>query len=177
MSELQIIYKDISELNPYENNPRLNDEAVKYVANSIKEFGFKVPIVIDKDNVIVCGHTRVKAAEKLQLKSVPCIIASDLTDEQIKAFRLADNKVAEFSSWDYEKLEDELLNITEINMKFFEFETPRINDINWNEIDDLDDAYEEPEKELLCCPHCGHVDSKSRFRKVDKDNNSNESIS
>ena len=87
----------LSDLKPYEKNPRKNDRAVEPVANSIKEFGFRVPLVIDKDNVIVTGHTRYKAAKKLGLKTVPCIKADDLSDEQIKAFRLADNKVGEIS--------------------------------------------------------------------------------
>ena len=85
----------LADIKPYEKNPRKNDSAVDAVANSIKEFGFKVPVVIDADNVIVCGHTRFKAAQKLGLESVPCIIADDLSPEQIKAFRLADNKVAD----------------------------------------------------------------------------------
>src|SRR5699024_5878918 len=93
----------ISELKEYENNPRLiNDEAVDKVEASIKEFGFKVPIIVDEDNVIVAGHTRKLAARSLGMEEVPVIIADDLTEEQIKAFRLADNKVAEFSDWDLE---------------------------------------------------------------------------
>lgn len=94
---MEIVYKKIEDLKPYENNPRFNDEAVQYVANSIKEFGFKVPMVIDKDGTIVAGHTRYKASIELGLKEVPCIIADDLSKEQIKAFRLADNKVSEKS--------------------------------------------------------------------------------
>ena len=86
-----------SKLIPYENNPRLNDEAVKYVANSIQQFGFKVPIVIDSNNVIVTGHTRLKAALKLGLSKVPCIRATDLSDKQIKAFRVADNSVSDIA--------------------------------------------------------------------------------
>ena len=81
----------IQDLKPYEKNPRKNDEAVNFVAESIKQFGFKVPIIIDKNNVIVAGHTRFKAAKKLGISEVPCIVADDLTEEQIKAFRLADN--------------------------------------------------------------------------------------
>lgn len=87
----------LKELVPYEKNPRKNDDAVEFVANSIKEFGFKVPIVIDSNNIIVAGHTRYKAAKKLKLATVPCIVADDLTPGQIKAFRLVDNKVVEFS--------------------------------------------------------------------------------
>lgn len=92
---MNIVNKKLSEIKPYDKNPRRNDEAVKYVAESIKSFGFKVPIIIDSNGVIVAGHTRYKAAKKLKLKDVPCIIADDLTDDQVKAFRLADNKVAE----------------------------------------------------------------------------------
>ena len=89
---MQIVNKKVEELKPYVNNPRFNDDAVEYVANSIKEFGFKVPIVIDKNNEIVAGHTRYKASLALGLDEVPCIVADDLNEEQIKAFRLADNK-------------------------------------------------------------------------------------
>ena len=96
---MEIVMKRLQDLHPYEKNPRKNDAAVDFVANSIKEFGFKVPIVIDKDGAIVCGHTRYKAAKKLQLAEVPCICADDLTDAQIKAYRLADNKVGEASEF------------------------------------------------------------------------------
>lgn len=91
---MDIVLKQITDITPYGKNPRKNDEAVKYVAESIKQFGFKVPIVIDRNGVIVAGHTRYKAAKKLSMTEVPCIVADDLTDDQIKAFRLADNKVA-----------------------------------------------------------------------------------
>ena len=119
---MNIVEKDINELVMYENNPRKNDEAVKYVANSIKEFGFKVPVIIDKNNVIVAGHTRIKAAKELKIDKIPCIIADDLTDEQIKAFRLADNKVAEFAEWDEELLEKELDSIFNLDMEGLGFE-------------------------------------------------------
>ena len=119
---MEIITKKLSDLKPYEKNPRINDDAVELVANSIKEFGFKVPIIIDKDNVIVCGHTRYKASQELGLNEVPCIIADDLDSEQIKAFRLADNKVAEASEWDYELLNIELGDIIDIDMEDFGFE-------------------------------------------------------
>ena len=103
---------------PYENNPRNNEGAIQYVANSIKQFGFKVPIVIDKNNVIVSGHTRWLAAQALELEEVPCLVADDLTPEQVKAFRLADNKVAEKSSWDYAKLGKEIEDLLEIDLGF-----------------------------------------------------------
>lgn len=114
----------------YENNPRNNDKAVNKVAESIREFGFKVPVIIDKDNVIIAGHTRVKAARKLGLKKVPCIVASDLTSEQIKAFRLADNKVAEYSTWDEDKLYNELMELKTMDFDIesfgFEIKEPEI---------------------------------------------------
>lgn len=125
---MQIIDKKLAELKPYENNPRNNDEAAEYVANSIKEFGFKVPIVIDSEGVIVAGHTRLKAAERLGLKTVPCIVADDLTPEQVKAFRLADNKAGEIATWDFEKLDIELSGITDIDMTDFGFENFEIED-------------------------------------------------
>lgn len=119
MNVQEIKLKDIK---PYGKNPRKNDNAIPYVAESIKQFGFKVPIVIDKNNVIVAGHTRYKAARKLGFKSVPCIIADDLTDEQIKAFRLADNKVSEKAEWDLDLLDSEIEGIFDIDMTDFGFE-------------------------------------------------------
>jgi len=111
----------IDEIKPYEKNPRNNDNAVDKVATSIKQFGFKVPIIIDKNNVIVAGHTRYKAAQKLNLNLLPCIVTDDLTDEQIKAFRLADNKVAEFSEWDFDLLKQELLDLENFDLDMSEF--------------------------------------------------------
>ena len=122
MNMMNVIYKKLTDIKPYEKNPRKNDEAVKYVAASIKEFGFKVPIVIDKDGVIVAGHTRWKAAKKLGLDEVPCIIADDLNDEQIKAFRLADNKVSEKAEWDFNMLSVELDDLFDFDMSAFGFD-------------------------------------------------------
>ena len=103
--------KSIDDVHAYEKNPRKNDLAVEYVANSIMEFGFKIPIVIDAKGVIVAGHTRLKAARKLGLKKVPCIIADDLSPEQVKAFRLADNKTSEYAEWDRALLEMEIAEL------------------------------------------------------------------
>lgn len=119
---MKVVNIAIDNIKPYSKNPRINDNAVDYVARSIKEFGFKVPIVIDKNNVIVAGHTRYKASKQLGLKEVPCIVADDLTSEQIKAFRLADNKVSEFADWDMDLLNDELDDITNIDMSDFGFD-------------------------------------------------------
>lgn len=120
----------VEDLKPYANNPRFNDDAVEYVAKSINEFGFKVPMVIDKNNEIVAGHTRYKASLELGLKEVPCIIADDLTEEQIKAFRLADNKVSEKAQWNYDLLDLELDDITGIDMSQFDFKALDFEDIN-----------------------------------------------
>lgn len=119
---MEIIYKNINVLHPYENNPRKNDSAVEAVAASIKEFGFKVPVIIEKNGTIVAGHTRYKAAKKLRMKEIPCIVADDLSDEQIKAFRLADNKVGELAEWDFDLLSDELSGIFNIDMAEFGFD-------------------------------------------------------
>lgn len=136
---MQVIDKKVSELIPYKNNPRHNDDAVKYVANSIKEFGFKVPIIIDKDNVVVAGHTRLKASKKLGIKTVPCIVADDLTEEQIKAFRLADNKTAELAEWDLSALDVEIGDIFDIDMESFGFEVDTAMSEEVEE-DDYDEA-------------------------------------
>ena len=114
----------IDQLTPYDHNPRQNDGAVDAVAASIKNFGFKVPVVIDRERVIVAGHTRYKAAKKLGLESVPCIVADDLTDEQIRAFRLADNKVGELAGWNFDLLNMELAGIEELDMTQFGFLDP-----------------------------------------------------
>ena len=139
MDKLKIVYKKIDDLTPYENNPRLNDGAVDAVAKSIEEFGFKVPIVIDKDGVIVAGHTRLKAAKQLAINEVPCIIVDDLSEEELKAFRLADNKVSELAGWDWEKLEEELekLKLSDIDMEELGFEEDEVLDFSY--IDELDE--------------------------------------
>ena len=131
----------ISDIIPYENNPRKNDNAVEYVANSIKEFGFQVPIVIDKDNVIVAGHTRYKAAKKLKLKNVPVVIAENLTPEQIKAFRIADNKTAEKAEWDITKLADEIKGLN-IDLLLFGFEEHEL-DVICNADEYIDDFFDD----------------------------------
>ena len=121
MAEMKVQYVPIGQVKPYENNPRKNKAAVDYVANSIKEFGWRQPIVTDKDFVIIVGHTRLQAAKKLKLKEVPVLVADDMTEEQAKAYRLADNKTAEFAEWDFDLLNDELLNL-DMDMTLFGFE-------------------------------------------------------
>ena len=121
----KIEMRRISDLKPYKNNPRKNDKAVDAVAASIKAFGFKQPVVIDDNGEIIAGHTRLKAAKKLGIKTVPCIVADDLTPEQIKAYRLADNKTAELAEWDMELLPLELDDLQEFDMTLFGFEMPK----------------------------------------------------
>ena len=151
---MKVKYIPITEIHAYENNPRkIPEKAIEAVTASIKNFGFKVPVIIDKNNVIVCGHTRVKAAEKLGLKEVPCIVADDLTPEQVKAFRLADNKTSELTGWDFEKLDLELEEL-DFDMSEFGFIEDEAVDIN--------SFFEpEPEKEKetksMTCPECGYT--------------------
>ena len=155
---MNIIEKNLKDIKPYEKNPRKNDNAVEYVANSIKEFGFQQPIVIDKDGVIVAGHTRYKASKKLGLEKVPCIIADDLTDEQIKAYRLADNKVSEKSEWDFDLLGEELDGIFDIDMSEFDFDMTEEEKVNLNDFFEENKEKEkekEKEKKQIICPHCG----------------------
>ncbi len=151
---MEIVYKKLKDLVPYENNPRDNEGAVVFVAESIKEFGFKIPIVITPEGVIVCGHTRYLAAKPLRWKEVPCVIADELTEEQIRAYRLADNKTAELSGWDMDKLAEELSGIS-MGMEVFGFDMRQ----ELEEVLMQDEAQEEEPKEIerIVCPRCGKV--------------------
>ena len=151
---MEVIEKKVSELKPYEKNPRRNDEAVKYVAASIEQFGFKVPLVVDRNGIIVAGHTRYKAALELGMEEVPCIIADDLTDEQIKAFRLADNKVGEIAQWDQELLNFELDGIDRDMSDFGFIELADLDVDDFFEDAEPKEPKSEEEKEVQC-PHCG----------------------
>lgn len=151
---MQVHEIGLSYLIEYENNPRNNDSAVEAVAESIKQFGFKVPIIVDNNNVIVAGHARLKAARLLGLDKVPCIVADDLTPEQIKAFRLADNKVGELAGWDFAKLEEELSEISDkFDMSAFGFELPDFDEGTESDQGDLS----EKEKKTIVCPNCGEI--------------------
>ena len=120
---MKIIEKKLEDIRPYDNNPRINDEAVPFVAESLKKFGWQQPIVIDRNDVIVCGHTRYKAALELGMKTAPCKYADELTEEEITAYRLADNKTAELAEWDADKMEEELAKCSEFDMSAFGFMT------------------------------------------------------
>ena len=153
---MKIVNKNISDIKPYENNPRINVDSVDKVVNSIKEFGFRVPIIIDKNNVIVAGHTRLLAAEKLGITELPCIVADDLTEQQINAFRLVDNKTNEFSDWDYEKLKEELYAL---DMDLSEYGFEKISEEFQEALDNTSkelaaDEYSDNNFECTC-PRCG----------------------
>ncbi len=145
---MEIITKKVSDLIPYINNPRKNDNAVDKVASSIKNFGFKNPIIIDTKNEIVAGHTRLKAAKKLGLDEVPCIMADDLTDAQIKAFRIADNKVGEIAEWDYDILNSEIEGLPEFNFEDFGFSSEELGSILEN-AEAKEDDFEVPEEDEI----------------------------
>ncbi len=162
-TNLKIVEKSIKDLKPYKKNPRKNDNAVEYVVNSIKEFGFKVPIVIDKKDVIVCGHTRYKACVKLGIDKVPCVVADDLTEEQINAYRLADNKVSEQAKWDFELLDSELDNIFEFDMEKFGFEYEG----NKQENERQDIEYEENISIVIECDD--EADAEQKFLKLQEE--------
>ena len=163
-AKTQIQYINLNDVVPYANNPRNNDgEAVDKVASSIKEFGFNVPLVIDNDNVIITGHTRYKAAKKLKLNEVPCIYAEHLTPAQVKAYRIADNKVSEFSKWNDSTLaiEFEQLQELELNLNLTGFDDWEIEHLlNPVSDEDLQDFFVEKENKpkepkKIHCPECG----------------------
>lgn len=153
MNEEKIIYKKVSELHLNERNSRKNDNAVDTVAKSIEEFGFKNPLIVDKDGKVWCGNTRYKASLKLGLDKVPCIVVDDLTEEQIRKYALLDNKTNEIADWDYELLADELegLDLDDYDLSWG-VETSE--DINLDEF--FNNAeHKEKEPKRIQCPHCG----------------------
>lgn len=151
-----IEYVSLDKIIEYINNPRNNEAAVDRVAASIAEFGFNVPLVLDKDNVIITGHTRYKAAKKLKLDKVPCIYAEGLTKAQVKAYRIADNKVSEYASWDkdllaveLERLEEEAYNLELTGFDMDEIEK-MLNPAEPNETDLSDEVTETYEVIIEC---------------------------
>lgn len=142
-------------LKPYENNPRFNDGAVEFVANSIKTFGFRQPVLVDKDMVVIAGHTRIKAAKKLGLAKIPVIVADDLPPEKVAALRLADNKTAELAAWDETALQEELDAIAglELDFKMEDFGFADLSDptkdIEENDVTEEDDAFSEDNENAI----------------------------
>lgn len=151
---------DIDRIKPYEKNPRRNDKAVEAVANSIREFGFRQPIVVDAAGVIVVGHTRYKAALKLGLKTVPVHVAADLTPQQARAYRLADNRSAENAEWDVDLLPIELGELRDegFDVKLVGFTDKELAEYLRDFDTDLDDGDAESDDaaETVRCPKCGH---------------------
>lgn len=125
---MKVQEKALEEIRPYEKNPRKNEPAVEKVAESLKEFGWQQPIVVDTDGVIIAGHTRWRAARRLGMQTAPVVVAENLTEEQVRAYRLADNKTNEFASWDIDLLDSELLSIDDIDMELFGFDMTAVAD-------------------------------------------------
>lgn len=161
---------NIDEIKPYENNPRNNLDAVDATANSIKEFGWQQPIVVDKDMVIIVGHTRYLAAKKLGYDTVPVVVASNLSDEQVRAYRLADNKTGELAEWDFKLLDTELQDILDIDMSDFGFELDISEDEEVKE-DDFDEEVPEKPKSKL-----GQIYQLGRHRLMCGDSTNSESV-
>lgn len=153
---MKVVNFKLTEIKPYENNPRDNARAISKVAESIRQFGFKVPIIVDKDNVIITGHTRYLASQELGLEEVPVIVAEDLTEEKVKAFRLADNKVSEYSTWNDDLLKVELEDLIDLDFDinsigFSEIELMELTeDIEAEEYDneEIEDYVEQAEEKL-----------------------------
>lgn len=149
---MEVLNLKIDDIKPYENNPRNNLDAVDATANSIKEFGWQQPIVVDKDMVIIAGHTRLLAAKKLGLDTVPVVVASNLSDEQARAYRLADNKTGELAEWDLAQLDEELESILNIDMEDYGFD---LDDVGTDDIDvtdkDLSETFSEKFELKITC--------------------------
>lgn len=153
---MKIEMRAISDIQEYENNPRKNDNAINAVAKSIEQYGFLQPCVIDRNGILVAGHTRFKAAKQLNLKTIPCVNASNLTDEQVKQFRILDNKLNELAEWDFPKLEEELLELKDFDFSAFDIDFGFLTNT-----DDLATPKELNESaadkvKFVECPECGH---------------------
>lgn len=155
--KLRVQYWPIDKVKPYPNNPRNNDDAVEYVANSIREFSFQQPLVVDSEGTIIAGHTRLKAAKRLGMETVPVVVADNLTPAQVNAYRLADNKVAEAATWDMEALAVELEGLeVDFDMTMFDFDidVPEVGEIT-NGSEEIDvDSFNDDKFEHEC-PRCG----------------------
>ena len=166
--KLQIKYIEIEKVKPYKNNPRRNDKAIEIVKKSIKEFGFKNPIILDKNMEIIAGHTRLLAARELKFKEVPYILANDLTKSQVKAFRIMDNKSAEMADWDLDLLREEFYDLEgSATFNLTGFSGEEITEL-WDREKDMASGLEPEQvnrlgKHTIQCPDCGH-----RFERKDQ---------
>ena len=143
---MKYVKKKLADIKPYENNPRINDEAVDDVAESIRQCTYIAPIIVDEDGVILAGHTRYKALKKLGYTECDVVVVTGLTDEQKKKYRLYDNKTQEFTSWDQKKLSQELCDVDFCGYDFGQPETAV-----------PDDEAEEAGPKTVTCPCCGEV--------------------
>lgn len=158
---------NIEKIKAYENNAKLHPtEQIEQIKKSIQEFGNNDPIAIDENNVIIEGHGRYIALQELGYTEVEVIKLKHLTEEQKKAYMLVHNKLTMNSDFDIELLSEELGNIIDVDMGVYGFDS--MNDIDWASVEDLEEEnYEAPQKDMLECPHCHHIDSKNHFKKVD----------
>ena len=160
---MNIVYKNVIDLKPYGRNNKIHSERqIKIVSESIKEFGFKNPVIVDDKNSIIAGHCRVKGAQLLNMEQVPCIVADDLTKQQIKAYRIADNKLTELGEWDNEMLALELKDLLEadFDIEMLGFEKDELNDLltelNFEAGTEEDQSkLDQLEPKWIICPHCG----------------------
>jgi ParB-like chromosome segregation protein Spo0J len=151
---MELVKIAVNEIVPYENNPRLNDQAVSAVVESIRQCGYVAPIIVDEDYVILAGHTRLKAAMKLGFETVDCVVVKGLDEEQKRKFRILDNKIHELSNWDVDMLREELEDINLNGIAWFDdLLNPDVADLN----DQSEPDIEEEEEETVVCPRCGAV--------------------
>jgi len=182
---LEIEYLEIEKIKPYEDNPRQNDDAVEIVARSIKEFGFKVPVILDKKGELIAGHTRIKAAMQLGMTEVPAIYAKDLNEKQIKAFRIMDNKTQEYSIWDDELLvkEFKFLKKAGFDLELTGFTNEEVNtELKLNEVENVN-LFDERDKVIALMPpeairlkeregfFCENIKEYNKIKKYFKENN------
>lgn len=164
MTPMKIVYLPPEEIVPYEKNPRRNDKAIDALAKSIEKYGFRKPIVLTAEKIIIAGHTAHKASVRLGLKKIPCVIAEDLTEEQANEYRVIDNKVGELAEWDY-RLLGEIL--PEMDLEAFDLDWHLPPVIDWAAVSTITgDNYETPEHVMLQCPNCHHIDRHIHFKKV-----------
>ena len=155
----EIVYKKVSELRNNPNNPRKNDIAVDSVAKSIEKYGFRNPLIIDGNNIVWCGNTRLKASRKLGLKEVPCIVIKDLTEKQMRELALLDNKTNEIAEWDFDLLSEEL---ADLDLGDFNLDWGIDEPLNFEDDEELEAS--EVQKKLCKCPVCGHINEEKAFK-------------
>lgn len=158
----QIVYIKVKDLRNNPRNPRKNDGAVDSVAKSIEKYGFRNPLIVDEENVVWCGNTRLKASRKLGLEEVPCIVVKDLNEQQMTELALLDNKTNEIAEWDFDMLEEILQDVDLTDFAEIDFGIPNF-DLE-SDYDDEEFGVSEVEKKLCKCPVCGHINEEKAFK-------------